>query len=75
MRASGGRVFRSSEMKRNLVPDRQEAIRRMHRLRAQGLSLWAIVAEVTAGGHRVSHQGVKAILGGGLGEPAAQRRL
>ena len=47
------------------VPERQEAICHMHELRAQGRSLRAIAAEVTAGGHRVSHQGVKAILDAG----------
>ena len=48
-------------------PEQQQAIGRMKRLRAAGMSLRAIASEMAGAGHRLSHEGVKKIIG------AAQR--
>jgi DNA invertase Pin-like site-specific DNA recombinase len=44
------------------VPEQQAAIRRMQRMRAQGLALRAIAERMNEGGHALSHQGVKKVL-------------
>ena len=51
------------------VPEQQDAIRRMKRLRAQGRSLMAISADMKARGISLSHMGVKRTLA------AADRRM
>jgi putative DNA-invertase from lambdoid prophage Rac len=48
-------------------PEQQQAIARMKTLRRAGMSLRAIASEMAGAGHRLSHEGVKKIIG------AAQR--
>jgi putative DNA-invertase from lambdoid prophage Rac len=43
-------------------PKQQRAIKRMAEMRAAGLSLRAIAEEMTAKGHRLSHEGVRKII-------------
>jgi DNA invertase Pin-like site-specific DNA recombinase len=50
------------------VPAQQAAIRRMQKMRAQGLALRAIAERMNEGSHALSHQGVKKVLA------AAERR-
>jgi putative DNA-invertase from lambdoid prophage Rac len=44
-------------------PEQQQAIRRMKGLREAGMSLRAIANEMAGGGYRLSHEGVKKIIG------------
>jgi len=45
------------------LPEQQRAIRRMKELREAGMSLRAIANEMAGGGYRLSHEGVKKIIG------------
>jgi putative DNA-invertase from lambdoid prophage Rac len=49
------------------VPEQQKAIERMRRLRAKGVSLMVIAADLTKAGIPISHMGVKKVLNRGRG--------